>query len=144
MKKVIITLLAIVLLTGCGKKDVVIKNITCEANNDTLGNLVTLELEFHDDELYFMKQIQTYEYESEAKAIEAATNLDANSYLINDSFKNIKAYTEVEGSNVLAITEHQVHKFTQEEMDAVLLTDKDSKTLVTNFTKKGYKCEENK
>ena len=140
MKKISIILFALLILTGCGKEETV-SNVKCTANDESLANLVELELEFRNDKLYFMKQIQTIEHESEAEAIQAATQLDANSYLINGQFENIKAYTEVKNNKVLAITEHSVSKFTQKEKDFILLTADDEETLIKNFKNKGYKCE---
>ena len=141
MKKIMIFLFSLILLTGCSKKET-IEHVYCSTNDDTLGNLVKIELELRNDKLYFMRQTQVIEYETTIKATEAATNLEANSYLINDTYDHIKAKVEVEGTNVLAITEHEVSKFNQTEKDAIALTDNSKAGLISNFEKMGYKCSE--
>ena len=85
MKKIMIFLFSLILLTGCSKKET-IEPVYCSTNDDTLGNLVKIELELRNDKLYFMRQTQVIEYETTIKATEAATNLEANSYLINDTY----------------------------------------------------------
>ena len=59
MKKISIILFALLILTGCGKEET-ISNVKCTANDESLANLVELELEFRNDKLYFMKQIRKY------------------------------------------------------------------------------------
>ena len=56
--------------------------------------------------------------------------------------KVLNSKVEVEGTNVLAITEHEVSKFNQTEKDAIALTDNSKAGLISNFEKMGYKCSE--
>ena len=144
MKKIFMVLMGVLLITGCGqqeKKNEVIEFYTCVDKNDELKAFVTLNLEFRDDKLYFMKQTQSIDYKTEAEAISEANLYDENSYMINDSFDHIKAYTKVEGKTVHLITEHEVSKFTQGEKDAMVLKENKKDVLLNNYKNNGFICE---
>lgn len=144
MKKILMFTLIICLLTGCKNttlpETAEITYMRCEQQTETLANKMSLEFEFHNNEIYFMRQIQEIEYETADKALNSQSVYDASSSNINEQYDHVKAYTEVDGVYLYLITEHEINKFNEQEKDLIKLKTKEKDGFLKSFTDQGYVC----
>lgn len=128
MKKILITSITLLLLTGCGNK------ITCKTNKDTVSE--TYKIEYSDNTITNITTIKTYKF----KTKEEFKNFEPMLVYYTKTGDNIKSSYKKKSKKYILKQEYNIDNLTEEELTKYGLS-KNKEELVNNLKNNGLTCK---